>query len=196
MTLNRSLSAFCWWLSCWCVWKLWLWCHRHDSRYSVRWLGTSWGLSSWVCSWKVICYRFKWMNLLDRQANTKNTRTVSLDKLHILLLPQPLQCSWGKWGVSGIKPAKISHTTQQINRKFLILWFGMNIENWPLRIAFWHSFLKIYLKPWSLWCIWSFPINKAKANRVKLLVTTSKHCIWYSAFKSCKIPLLLNIIIF
>lgn len=143
MTLNRSLSAFCWWLSCWCVWKLWLWCHRHDSRYSVRWLGTSWGLSSWVCSWKVICYRFKWMNLLDRQANTKNTRTVSLDKLHILLLPQPLQCSWGKWGVSGIKPAKISYATQQINRKFTMTWR----EQWelPPGIPFWHT----YLEPWT-----------------------------------------------
>lgn len=82
MSWNRGLSAFCRWLSCWCVRNLRLRCHRHDSGYSVRWLGTSWGFSSWVCSWKVICYRFKW-SLLQRQTKTKNTRAVSLDKLNV-----------------------------------------------------------------------------------------------------------------
>ena len=52
---NRSLSAFCRRFSWWRVRNLRLWCHRHDSRYSVRWLRTSWGLSSWVCSWRLIC---------------------------------------------------------------------------------------------------------------------------------------------
>lgn len=83
MCWNRSLSAFCWWFSWWRVRNLRFWCYRHDSGHSVRWLPTSWGLSSRVCSWKLICYRFKW-SLLERQVTTKNERTVCLDKLHTL----------------------------------------------------------------------------------------------------------------
>lgn len=86
---NRGLSAFCWWFSWWCVRNLRLWRHRHDSGYSVRWLCTSWGLSSWVCSWKLICYRFRW-SLLERQVTTQKRK----DCLLVLTPQTQTNISW------------------------------------------------------------------------------------------------------